>query len=759
MRANRSPRTARHSVAAAAGPVLTAAVLTAAVLTAIILAAATVAASTHALASTQRGLRPVSYGGYTFQVPGDWPVIQLADHPRQCLEFDRHVVYLGVPGSDPVCPSTLVGTTEALQIQPSAAGAAIRAVENPVDRLITVVTSHITVTATYGAHREQIDAILASASLPTPSIATPSIATPFIAKPAVAAVSGATLPALIPASATNYTGPGFDTCAAPNSSAMQTVLQDSAYRAVGIYIGGSDRACGQVNLSAAWVSGEAAAGWHFLPLYVGPQASFGEITSPASQAVSAAQDAVNQARLLGFGPLTPIYYDMEAYSAGQTSAAMTFLSSWTRELHALGYRSGIYSSSLSGVSDLVNNYTNPADTMPDVIYDALWNGVASTQDPVIPALAWPDHQRVHQYSGSVTQTFGGLSLDLDQDYLDVQLQGAQLDGTGGTAQASQAAADQSTGVINTFFRGSDGALWHDWFAPGTGWHGPASFGGSLASEPSVVASAPQAVAVVYEGTDGSLWSAAYAPGNGWSARQDLGMGPLGSRPVAVAQADGVIDAFWRGSVGNHLWHARYTPGVGWNGPQDLGGSLASAPSPAVSSGGTISVFWRGTDGHLWQTLQSPGSPWRPPASLGMGQLGGAPDAAGEVTGGIDVFWPGTGRASLWHATYAAGLGWSHASLLATGVASAPFAVASSAGSMNVFWLGTDCGLWWADRPGSTWLTPVPLPMGRLGGGPFAAGQGNGTIDVFWPGSTDPNLWHSRYSGSWAAPGSLGGSVS
>ncbi len=80
------------------------------------------------------------------------------------------MVYLGVPGPDPNCPSALVGTTEALLIQPSAAGAAIRAMQNPVDRLITVITRRITVTATYGAHREQIDAILASASLPSPTV-------------------------------------------------------------------------------------------------------------------------------------------------------------------------------------------------------------------------------------------------------------------------------------------------------------------------------------------------------------------------------------------------------------------------------------------------------------------------------------------------------------------------------------------------------------------------------------------------------------
>ncbi len=386
---------------------------------------------------------------------------------------------------------------------------------------------------------------------------------------------------------------------------------------------------------------------------------------------------------------------------------------------------------------------------------------------MIPATSWPGHLRVHQYSGSVTQTFGGLSLDLDQDYLDVQLMGSGgtggTGGGGGTAQASQAVADQSSGVVNMFFRGSDGALWHDWFTPSAGWHGPASFGGSLASEPSVVSSVPQSVAVFYRGTDGNLWSAAYSPGTGWSALQNLGMGPLGSGPVAVAQAAGVIDVFWRGTGSGQLWHAGYTPGSGWNGPQDLGGSLASGPSPAVSGGAVVSVFWRGTDGHLWQTLRSPGASWLPPASLGMGQLGGAPVAAGEVNGTIDVFWNGIGGSSLWHAGDTVGLGWSGPSLLTTtglasGVGSAPFAVASSAGSMNVFWKGATGGLWWA-WPGSTWQTPVPLPMGTLGGGPFAAGQGNGMIDVFWHGSADSNLWHARYSGSWACPGGLGGAAS
>src|SRR6202007_68149 len=105
-----------------------------------------------------------------------------------------------------------------------------------------------------------------------------------------------------------------------------------SYQAIRIYIGGSDRACAQPNLTAAWVSQQAAAGWHFIPLYVGPQVSFkGEVTSAAGQAIGAPEDAVVQARTLGFGSGTPIYYDMEAYSPSRSRAAMKFFTAWTTE--------------------------------------------------------------------------------------------------------------------------------------------------------------------------------------------------------------------------------------------------------------------------------------------------------------------------------------------------------------------------------------------------------------------------------------------
>ena len=47
----------------------------------------------------------------------------------------------------------------------------------------------------------------------------------------------------------------------------------------------------------------------------------------------------------------------------------------------------------------------------------------------------------------------------------------------------------------------------------------------------------------------------------------------------MAQADGVIDVFWRGSADHHLWQAQYNPGHGWGKAHDLGGQLGSGTGP------------------------------------------------------------------------------------------------------------------------------------------------------------------------------------
>ena len=111
---------------------------------------------------------------------------------------------------------------------------------------------------------------------------------------------------------------------------------------------------------------------------------------------------------------------------------MSFLAAWTAELHAKGYVSGVYSSGSSGISDLVARY-HSGYLEPDDLWIADWNGEQSTSDPYVPASYWSGHQRLHQYSGDHTETYGGATLDIDGDYVD-----------GATAGTSSGAGPPST---------------------------------------------------------------------------------------------------------------------------------------------------------------------------------------------------------------------------------------------------------------------------------------------------------------------------
>ena len=208
----------------------------------------------------------------------------------------------------------------------------------------------------------------------------------------------------------------------------------SPYRAIGIYIGGANMGCSQPNLSANWVRAESAAGWHLIPTYVGLQAPANSCgcaaisaSHAAAQGSAAASNAVAEAQLLGIGKGNPIYFDMEAYSSGET-AVLSFLSAWTSGLHAAGYLSGVYSSGASGITDLAGMYGSSYQE-PNDLWIADWNDSHTVTDPYVPSGDWSSHQRIHQYSGGVNARYGGYTINIDGDYLDGATAAA---GTGGS---------------------------------------------------------------------------------------------------------------------------------------------------------------------------------------------------------------------------------------------------------------------------------------------------------------------------------------
>src|SRR6266571_413881 len=209
-------------------------------------------------APTPGALKTVTYLGYEFAVPASWPVIDTTRASTTCVRFDRHAIYLGDPGQNQDCPSGLIGTTEAILVQPAPGPvSAASAAEDQASRRITVLSPGIEVTATYDTDPALVDQILASASLPLPaaslggttagSSAAGSTAPGPAANTAEGMLAPAAAAAALPASATSYTGQGFDACTAPSSAFMSTWKSASPYGAVGIYIGGADRACAQPN--------------------------------------------------------------------------------------------------------------------------------------------------------------------------------------------------------------------------------------------------------------------------------------------------------------------------------------------------------------------------------------------------------------------------------------------------------------------------------------------------------------------------------
>jgi len=245
----------------------------------------------------------------------------------------------------------------------------------------------------------------------------------------VATTAGSAAHAARLKAASFYIGYGFDTCGAPSLEAMEA-WQASPYRAVGIYLGGVNRACPDGNLTPAWVNSVRAGGWNLLPLWVGRQApcvsqsGLGLISaaSAGAQGKAEADSAATRAAYFGIGAGYPIYFDMEGYAtnnASCTQVVQRFVAAWVDELHAKRYAAGVYGSAASTIRDLVAMLESGSASTPDDVWIARWNGDEHVfGDPVVPDTYWSAHQRIHQYRGGHKETWGGVQLNVDSNYVD-----------------------------------------------------------------------------------------------------------------------------------------------------------------------------------------------------------------------------------------------------------------------------------------------------------------------------------------------------
>lgn len=248
-------------------------------------------------------------------------------------------------------------------------------------------------------------------------------------------ISSLQLPFVItnPSEVTVSNQQGFDRCNIPTTGQMQTWWTSSPYHVINLYMGGVSRTCANSGLDSVWVATVSQQGWKFIPTWVGPQAPCSRFqhrmspnaTTAYQQGRGEADAAVQAAIRLGFEGDMAIYYDMEGYpnESSCRNTVKSFLKGWNERLLELGVRSGVYGSPCTSyVSDWAS--ITPA---PDNVWIASW--VAKTYDPnatvwgasCLSDSLWANHQRLRQYAGDHTETWGGLSLTIDSNVLDGQI--------------------------------------------------------------------------------------------------------------------------------------------------------------------------------------------------------------------------------------------------------------------------------------------------------------------------------------------------
>ena len=238
--------------------------------------------------------------------------------------------------------------------------------------------------------------------------------------------------------ASAFTGLGFDACAAPSARTM-SAWASSPYRAIGVYIGGVNRGCSQPNLTAELGRRTGRRRLAPDPDLRRPagadqrlqQLRQAQLRAPATAQGTAAAERRRRRRrrASGSAPGSPIYFDMEGYTRTSAPAARRSPSSppgppaararlRLRRLQQqrLGHRRPRRPRSAAATS------------CPTTSGSPTGTASANTLDPYVPSSAWARHQRIHQYRGGHDETYGGVTINIDNDYVEGATVGAGLPG-------------------------------------------------------------------------------------------------------------------------------------------------------------------------------------------------------------------------------------------------------------------------------------------------------------------------------------------
>lgn len=202
---------------------------------------------------------------------------------------------------------------------------------------------------------------------------------------------------------------------------------------------------------------------------------------------------------------------------------------------------------------------------------------------------------------------------------------------GGAISGPAAAAYGAT--VSVFVVGGDGAVYQNTLSQGA-WSGWVSLGGVATSAPAAVARRGTSVLdLAVRGTDGAVYHKWYAPGQGWSGWESLG-GYVTAAPALNSQINGQLNVFAPG--GDDAVYQRFWDGSQWSGWFSLGGVATSAVSSVTQTYGTVDLYVRGADRALYQQNWS-GSAWSGWLMVDPGPIDSGPGAVSDQSGHETVF--------------------------------------------------------------------------------------------------------------------------
>jgi hypothetical protein len=236
------------------------------------------------------------------------------------------------------------------------------------------------------------------------------------------------------------------------------------------------------------------------------------------------------------------------------------------------------------------------------------------------------------YGDAVHVFIVGLDFAVHENILRDGVWGGWHSLGGGASSAPAAVARRGTNLLDLAVRGTDNAIYHRSFVPGTGWSPWSSLGGILTSAPTMNSQDPGVLNVFSRATDGQLVQRSWT-GSAWTDWIGLGGGLIGA-PVVLSREQNQLDLFVRG--GDRALHQRYWTGAtSWSAWARIDPTPLDSTPAAVSdtpdhlvlyarSGGTILVKeWRNPAGWTpwtdWGPVAPPPPPPPPPAD-GLAKL-------------------------------------------------------------------------------------------------------------------------------------------